>query len=122
MCFGVQGSCSAGVPPKTKQAQHIPQLCAPLRPLKNGQCLLWTDAGLLAVNNSPLWLEGLYVRQEAARRGISEAVIYATGTEAKVYMSEVRLQGDGDNIPDCEDCGMVIEQGAALYAEGTFPY
>lgn len=114
----VQGSCEQGAPEADELLGFLPPLTTPLRHLLPMQCLLWTDGGLLEVENSSLWLQGLYVRMLEPRDGVSESVLLATGSTARVWLNDVRLQGNGDGAADCEDCGIVTMQGAGVLAEG----
>ena len=117
--IALQGSCSEGAPPAEELVGFLPSLSAPLRHMLPGQCLLWSDAGLLAAQNSSLWLQGLYVRMLEARDGVTQSLLLTNGTTARMWLNDVRLQGNGDGAADCEDCGLVTAQGAGMLAEGV---
>lgn len=38
---------------------------------------------------------------------------------AEVWMTNVTLQGNGDDIRDCDNCGLRVADNASVYAEGV---
>lgn len=99
---------------------------SPLRPFVPGQCLLAVDQSLLVVNDSNLWLNSLYIRITAPRNETFFELVYvqgngpiSEGASAAVFITNVTLQGNGDDVRDCLDCGITADLNAGVYAEGS---
>lgn len=113
----MQGNCTGVAPPYP----NLDLSHAPLRPLLPRQCLLLADDRLMEVDSSKLWLDGLYVRLTTPRdtSGVFDGFILVSGSGAEVWMTGVTLQGNGDKVRDCDDCGLRGSIDAAVYAEGA---
>ena len=84
----VQGDCAAKPGPAMSKVTG-----ADLRPLLPRQCLLVTDARLLTVTNSSLWMDNLYIRLERSTRTPPEPVLLAADTESPgLYLTGITLQ------------------------------
>lgn len=111
----MQGNCE-GV------ASPLPVLNAndgPLRDLLPRQCLLLVDADLLEVDDSKLWLDGLYVRLTSPRGEDGFAELIYIQPSGELWMTDVTLQGNGNSDfgADCSNCGMDVR--GSVYAEGV---
>lgn len=42
------------------------------------------------------------------------------GPDAQLWMTQVTLQGSGEEKESCEDCGLDVWQNADVYAEGVW--
>ena len=85
------------------------------------------DDGLLNIKDSELWLDSLYIRLSAPRspQGFSE-LVYTRGEspidqppDAVLFMTNVTMQGNGDDVADCTHCALALDFNAAVYAGGA---
>ena len=66
---------------------------ADLWPLLPRQCLLVTDASLLTVTNSSLWMDNLYIRLErSTRTPLLAVLITADELSTGLYLTGITLQ------------------------------
>ena len=87
------------------------------RSLGSTSCLLLADDNLMEVSGG-LVLHSLHVRLGVPRSGSFKAFIHVKKKAAKLWMMGVTLQGNGNGVQDCIDCGMSVYIGAYVYAEG----
>ena len=66
-----------------------------------------------------LVLRSLHVRLGVPRSGSFKAFLHVKKKDAKVWMMGVTLQGNGDGVQDCIDCGMAVYIGAYVFAQGA---
>lgn len=113
----LQGNCTGKVANVTFPATH-----APLRSPLPGQCVLLVDEAddfMAMVENSKLWIDGLYVRMTtdawylpATTQNASRALIEMHET-SELWMTRVTLQGSGASVRN------FVGRLTNVYAEGT---
>ena len=113
----MQGACSGPVPLEMQAA--IGNRTAPLQPLAAEQCVLLVDrGGFQILGDGSVWLDNLYIRKVATSRThrwafsllttghwdtpyrttvsiTSESKVFALIAPPRVYLTGLRLQGDG---------------------------
>jgi hypothetical protein len=112
----MQGNCNSEAEFGTVPLKH-----APLRRLLPRQCLILANHNVLEVWDSQLWLDSLYFRLTNPQKGSFDQFVIVKGPIAEVWMTSVTLQGNGDFVQDCVDCGFTVLNGGKLFAGGTFP-
>lgn len=122
--YGVQGNCAAATP-TAESVGLLPNGQAPLRGFTPGQCLVAVDHELLVVSDSEVWLDSLYVRLVLPRNQTFFEFVFVqgggdirVGPSAALYMTNVTMQGNGDDAVDCVDCGVGVSFNSGVYAEG----
>lgn len=112
----MQGNCDFPV-----EFGGVPEHHVPLRALRPQQCLLVVDHNVLEVWDSQLWLDRIYFRLGNGPSGTFDQFVLVTGTIAELWMTHVTMQGNGDNIQDCIDCGFAVRSGGSMFASGAHP-
>lgn len=118
----MQGNCNA-----ESEFGSVPPKHAPLRDFQPEQCLLVADHNVLEVWDSKLWLEGFYFRLAEPRLGTFDQFVLVTGSIAELWMTHVTMQGNGNDVQDCIDCGVAVRGEGSVYGGGaltvhTFSY
>lgn len=87
------------------------------------------DHALLTVEDSDLWLNSLYIRLIAPRNQSFLELVYvkgngaiSKGVSATLFMTNVTMQGNGDDVVDCLDCGLTANLNSGVYAEGAVAF
>lgn len=113
----MQGNCSA-VPP-SQDLLLLPEGAAPLQPLKQQQCVLIVSGNLFTVDESDLWMDNIYVRARVEPDSDPFQEMLEMRDEARVWMTNVTLQGDGTKKEICKECGLEALYDVKLYAKGA---
>lgn len=112
----MQGNCN-----DESEFGSVPPKHAPLRDFQPEQCLLVADHNVLEVWDSKLWLEGFYFRLAEPRLGTFDQFVLVTGSIAEFWMTHVTMQGNGDDVQDCINCGVAVRGEGSVYAGGAHP-
>lgn len=66
-----------------------------------------------------LWVHGLYVRPPPLLRSNTfDQLVAVYGSNARLWLTDVTLQGNGDGVRDCDDCALEVSGSALAYASG----
>lgn len=110
----MQGNCNADA-----EFGGVPVKHAAMRELQPRQCLLIADHNVLEVWDSNLWLNNIYFRLTNPRSGTFDQIVLVTGPLAKVWMTDVTMQGNGDLVQDCIDCGVTVRAQGNMFVGGA---
>lgn len=110
----VQGNCQELDAPSFP----VPPTHAPLRPLAQRQCVLLADEQLMRVDDGQLWLDRLYIRLSNPRDAGEFDSFLKIREDANLWMTTVTLQGNGDGVLDCFECGLSVVYGAQVFGHG----
>lgn len=110
----------------------LPAGAAPLKTLNPRQCVVIFERNVMHVEGSSLWLDNVHFRfrgaaaadTAAAGAGAADTAlafdeVINASLSARVWMTNVTMQGDGTGNLTCSQCGMEVAQSAAVYAEGA---
>lgn len=116
----MQGNCSHAPPLALDQLDSV--MHVPLRDMNPGQCLVLVGSGFIELFNFDLWLDNLYLRLHKAGPDDNSNSMKALvdGHNGGLWITNVTMQGDGDNRTDCRDCGAAFLSSVA-YIEGSIP-
>lgn len=88
---------------------------APLDTLNPGQCVILTDINLMTPKQE-MWLHNLYIRRHSTIRSDDNgSIIQCVSDDCKMWLTEVTLQGDGNQDPFF---GGLAVSGGQLYGDG----
>ena len=105
----------------------LPAGAAPLKPLNPRQCVVIFESDVMHVEGSSLWLDNVYFRFRGAAAADTAAAdaalafdeVINASLSARVWITNVTMQGDGTGNLACSQCGVEAAQSAAVYAEGA---
>lgn len=114
----MQGNCQG-----TAENLNLNDL-PPRLSLLQRQCVLVTAVPLLSGSGDRVWLDGLYVRATWSRNTTRYKYGMLRFSAIKVWMTDVIMQGmlprhGIDIAPNCDVCGVYVENGAGLYMRGA---
>ena len=116
----MQGNCGFKAPALIRPSLSISDAPPSEQgPHKPGQCIILANYNLWEIFNTRLLLHNLDIHAAAPLRTSFQQLMLVSGRDAQVWMLNVSLQGAGDGLQHCTDCGITVRDRAQVFAKGA---